>query len=203
MSSPAGITEHELSADILRRLDALVDSGRAVVAKEVRMLCFTHAGSSKPATLRIDYIVCLDGLLIGIEVKAAPDKAADLGRDLTQCAQYQAGVIGAATIGRVPPEWVGKALFATFLATTAQGCSDFLLEHFRSAHRLYGPQNVGFVIRQCRHADCFELRLCGDRAWSKEWGWHRGLLNKSARSGNGSVTHADTSSVTFPVGSEW
>jgi hypothetical protein len=197
------MTEAELSTDIANRLAALTDAGRAVVAKEVRMLCFTPANRVAPVTLRIDYVVCLDGLLIGIEIKKPPEHAADLGRDLTQCAQYASGVIGAATVDRVPPQWVGKALFAVFLATSAQGCTAFILEHFRAAHRLYGPQNVGFLNRQCRHDDCFELKLCAERAWSKEWGWHRGIVRKTARTGNGSTTHADTSSVTFPPGTEW
>lgn len=189
------MTEPELSADLLKRLEILKDCGRADFAKEVRMVCYTHASKASPVTLRIDYVVNLDGLLIGFEVKRAPEAAADLGRYLTQCAQYACGLIGAAMIDRVNPEWIGKALYAVFLVSTTSGCSDMVLSHGRAAHRLFGPQNVSFFVRQCRHDDGFELRLCAERVWCKESGWHRGMVNKAGRSGNGGLRTADTSDV--------
>lgn len=164
------------------------------------MLCFTHAAKNLPQTLRIDYIAELDGLLIGIEVKAPPDKAVELGRDLFQCAQYAQGII--APHVNTPQEWVGKALWGVFFASDGRYCREYVRQHGTYAQRLYGPANVGFLNRRCRHADCFELFMSGERAWSKEWGWHRGMIKKASRTGNGSTNFVDTQNVTFPVQEE-
>jgi hypothetical protein len=192
-----GPSEKDLANDLEFRLNVLSESHRCIWRAEVRMLCYTHAArGSEPETLRIDYIAMLDGILVGFEVKRPPDRPAELGRCLWQCAQYAQGIIGAATVEKVPQDWIGKALLGVFLVSDASYCTPHTQSHGQYAHRLYGPANVGFLRR--KYLDEFELFLCADRAWSKEWGWHRGLVHKSARSGNGSVKVADIEGVTVP-----
>jgi hypothetical protein len=58
-----------------------------------------------------------------------------------------------------------------------------MLQHAHSAHRLYGPANVGFVFRTKRR---LELRLCAERYWCEIHGLNNGsIANKNHRSGNG------------------
>ena len=195
-----GDTEKDISLDLEERLNALQSAARCEWHKEVRMQCYTHSLRGKPDALRIDYVAKIDGILVGFEVKKTPEKAADLGRYLLQCAQYAHGTIGASTSDRINVEWIGQAMLAVFLVTSNHLAGDYVLTHGRAAHRLFGPANVGFFNRDCRHADCFDLRLCGGRIWSKEGGWHRGMVNKSARVGNGSFQAANVDDVTFPDG---
>ena len=192
------LSEKDLCADLELRLSRLSAEGRCEWRKEVRMLCFAHAKDGGPRTLRVDFAAKIDGILIGLEVKASPQTGADLGRCLTQCAEYSRGVVGAATPDRVPQEWVGQPFLATFFVSDSTGAPPSVIEHAQYAQRLFGPSNVGFLRRHYRFDTYFELFLCADRAWSREWGWHRGLINKTARVGNGSVRVADVSGFKIP-----
>lgn len=133
--------------------------------------------------LRIDYVVELDGRLLGVEVKGPPEHMSDLGRDLLQCAQYAAGKI-AANRSDIPQSWIGRPLEAVFLKTKTTGAHDMMMQHFRSAHRLYGPANVGFVTKE--HHTGLTLLLCGNRFWTERRGYNQGMLVKNVRIGNGS-----------------
>lgn len=191
-------TEKQLSEDLRARLEWLERQDRCTWRPEVRMVCLAHASKGAPTTLRIDYVANLDGILVGFEVKKPPETPADLGRALVQCAQYSQGIIGVATVDRVPPTWIGQSLLATFLVSDASFTSEHVQEHGHYAHRLFGPANVGFMRRTGREPRAFELYLCAERAWSDEWGWHRGIIGKTARSGNGRIRVADVESVTVP-----
>lgn len=190
-------TEDQIKSELEAHLEKLNDIGRCDWRKEVRMLCWIQASRSTPSTLRIDYVAKIDGVLVGFEAKKPPERAADLGKDLVQCAQYAHGVIAAATIDRVHPEWVGQSLLGVFLVSDARYCSDYVQQHGVHAHRLFGPANVGFWSRRF---DCFELHLCADRVWSKDWGWNRGIIGRNHRIGSGVVKSADFSGITIPDG---
>lgn len=191
-------TEQALSLDLEIRLGMLAEIDRCEWHGQVGMLCWIRASRSAPEPLRIDYIAKIDGLLVGFEVKAPPQKASELGKDLVQCMQYVHGIIAPSKTNRIPAEWIGQSLLAVFLVSDARYCPPYVQKHGEHAHRLFGPANVGLFNRNCRHPECFELFLSGDRVWSKEWGWHRGILNRSHRVGNGSVNMTDFSSIETP-----
>lgn len=175
-------SEAEISAQLEVDLNRL--GGRCTYRKEVRMICWTHAQRSKADVLRIDYVAELEGRLLGIEVKKAPEKSADLGRYLLQAAQYSAGVISA-NRAEIPQTWIGKPLVAVFLRTKLTGAHERLRDHAACAPRLFGPANVGFVTRE-RRGLCF--RLSAERFWTEWSGYHQGMLNKASRVGNGSFS---------------
>lgn len=172
------ITEAVISETLKHDLDSLSD--RCIWRSEVWMLCWTHSLREKADRLRIDFVAELDGRLIGIEAKAPAEHAAELGRDLLQCAQYAAGKI-AANRAEVPQHWIGRPLAGVFLRTKCSRTDDWMWRHTHSAHRLYGPANVGFLVREPRGL-C--LRLCGERFWTEWSGWHQGMLKKASRVGN-------------------
>jgi len=176
------MNEKELSAELRATLDRL--GSRCVYHTEVGVACWTHGLRKQADRLRIDYALELDGRLLGIEVKAPPDKCADLGRDLLQCAQYAAGYI-TSNRAEVPQSWIGRPFEAVFLCTRAGDADDMLLDHFRSSHRLFGPSNVGLVMRE-RRGLC--LRLCAARFWTEWSGYHQGMLRKGIRVGNSTVS---------------
>lgn len=176
-------TEAELSAALKEDLARL--GSRCVWVEEVWMLCWTHSVRAQADRLRIDYVIELDGRLLGIEVKAPPGKMADLGRDLLQCAQYAAGKI-AANRADVPQSWIGRPLEAVFLKTKTTGAHDQMMQHFRAAHRLYGPANVGFLTKE--HHKGLTFLLCAERFWTERYGYHQGMLVKNNRVGNGSFS---------------
>ena len=173
-------TEAEISAQLCADLARLAD--RCIFRPEVWMLCWTHTIRGQPDRLRIDFVAELDGRLIGIEAKAPAQHAAELGRDLLQCAQYAAGKIGA-NRSEVPNTWIGKSLAGVFLRTRVSRHDEWMEKHAFAAHRLYGPANVGFLVRE-RRGLC--LRLCGERWWTEWSGWNQGRLTTHARVGNGS-----------------
>jgi hypothetical protein len=175
----SGPTEAELSADLVSELTRLGE--RCVFHPEVWMLCWTHSLRQQADRLRIDYVAEIDGRLIGIEVKAAAEHAAELGRDLVQCAQYAAGII-AANRPEVPQHWIGKPLAGVFLRTKYNRQNDWMERHTFAAHRLYGPANVGFLVKEKRGL-C--LRLCGERWWTEWRGWNQGRLTDHAPTGSG------------------
>ena len=200
-------TEKGFSAELERRLNLLVAAGRCEWSKEIRMVCFTHAARAAGEVLRIDYVAMIDGILVGFEVKRAPDRPAEIGQFCYQASQYACGVIGANASHKGVDKWTGKPLFAVFVVTRSWDRSgwnrptintlQYLDAHLEAAHRLWGPANVGFLTWECRYPEAFELHLCADRVWSFEWGWHRGMVEKGSRSGNGSKRVADTTSVVF------
>ena len=174
-------TEAALSAELRETFARL--GARCVWRSEVWMMCWTHALREHPDRLRIDYVVELDGRLIGVEVKAQAAKSSDLGRQLVQCAQYAAGAV-AVNRADVPSHWIGKPLAGVFLRTKwAEPSTPRRIDHAKAAHRLFGPANVGFVIME-PWGMC--LRLCAERFWTERRGWHQGMLQKAARVGNGS-----------------
>jgi len=173
-------TEREISARLDEALDRL--GARCIWRPEVSMLCWTHSIRAQADRLRIDRVLELEGRLLGIEVKAPPAQQADLGRDLLQCAQYAVGIV-APNRAEVPATWIGRSLEAVFLATALTGCHEGIIDHWRCAHRLFGPANVGFVCRT--RDDALSLRLCGERFWCERYGYHQGMLKRTARVGNG------------------
>lgn len=173
------ISEADIARDLKHELDRLGD--RCVWRSEVWMLCWTHSTRKQADRLRIDFVVELEGRLIGIETKAPAKQAVELGRHLLQCAQYSAGVI-AANRSDVPQRWIGKPLAGVFLRTRLQRNDAFMERHALSAHRLYGPANVGFFTVEERGI-C--LRLSGERFWTEWSGWHQGMLTKTSRIGSG------------------
>lgn len=181
----APVTEAEISAQLRSELDRLGD--RCIWRSEVWMLCWTHTTRAQADRLRIDYVAELDGRLIGIEAKAPAEHAADLGRHLLQCAQYAAGKIGA-NRAEVPQSWIGKPLAGVFLRTKLTRTDAWMERHAFCAHRLYGPANVGFIVREARGL-C--LRLSGERFWTEWRGWNQGRLTTHARVGNGSFRAED------------
>lgn len=178
-----GRSETALKEDLERRLSALGD--RVEWRKEVWLLCWTHSLREQADRLRVDYVIQIDGdaRLLGIEVKAAPDKAADFGRAMLQCVQYSFGAVAPATEDRIPRKWIGRPLSAVFLRTDTKALRAYVGDHARASHRLFGPANVGHLFVVSRG---LEMRLCGERFWTEWSGFHQGLLNKSARRGNGS-----------------
>lgn len=174
-----GSAETALSAAFANHLTRLRD--RCVWRAEVWMRCWTHAACERADRLRIDYVAELDGRLVGFEIKAPAESAADLGRQLVQCSQYAAGII-AANHADVPQGWIGKPLIGVFLRTTVGRADEFMRDHLRCAPRLYGAANVGFAVFENRGL-C--LRLCGERFWTEWRGYHQGMLDKTSRRGNG------------------
>jgi hypothetical protein len=172
-------TEAEISAELVADLHRLGD--RCLFRPEVRMLCWTHARKGNPDPLRIDFIMELDGRILGIEVKRAPARASELGQYLLQASQYAVGVI-AANAASVPQKWTGRPVEAVFVRTKLTRCDDFMKQHAMAAHRLFGPANVGFVTKESRGL-C--LRLCGERFWTQWSGYHQGMLAKITRVGSG------------------
>lgn len=177
--------ESSISAALRGQLDGLGD--RCIWREEVWMLCWTHSLRRQADRLRIDYVAELDGRLIGIETKAPPEHAVDIGRYLLQCAQYASGIV-APNRQEVPQRWIGKPLAGVFLRTKLYRKDEWIMEHLRAAPRLYGPANVGFLTREKRGL-C--LRLSGERFWTEWRGWHQGMLNKASRVGNGSFQTED------------
>lgn len=148
------------------------------------MLCWTHSSRAKPDSLRIDFIIELEGRLLGVEVKRPPEHSSDLGRYLVQSAQYAVGVIGANTAD-IPQSWIGRPIEAVFIRTKLTGAHQRLREHAYAAHRLFGPANVGFLTIE-RRGIC--LRLCAERFWTEWRGYHQGMLTKVSRVGSGQFT---------------
>lgn len=179
MSAPDSSTEPNLCRALEADLDRLGE--RCLWRDQVWMLCWTHTLRGWADRLRIDYVAELDGRLVGIEVKAPAEHAAELGRDLLQCAQYSAGKIGA-NRAEVPQRWIGQALAGVFLRTKHSRQDDWMRQHTFAAHRLYGPANVGFLVKEERGL-C--LRLSGERFWTEWSGWNQGRLTTNARVGNG------------------
>ena len=174
------VTEAQISTQLKLELDELGD--RCVWRDEVWMVCWTHRIRDQADRLRIDFVAELDGRLIGIEAKAPAEHASDLGRHLLQCAQYAAGLI-AANRSEVPQHWIGKPLSAVFLRTKVGRRDEWMEKHTFAARRLYGPANVGFLLREPRGL-C--LTLSGERWWTQWSGWNQGRLTTHARVGNGS-----------------
>lgn len=173
------VTEAEISAGLQEDLVRLGD--RCIWHREVWMLCWTHSKRMQADRLRIDYVIELDGRLLGIEVKAPPPHMSDLGRYLVQCSQYAAGKIGA-NRSDIPQSWIGRPIEGVFLRTRTTGAHDMMMQHFRAAHRLYGPANVGFVTKE-RHTG-LTLLLCGNRFWTESRGYNQGMLIKSSQVGS-------------------
>lgn len=162
-------------------------SGLLTSHKEVKLLCWTHTTRGHADRLRIDYVVQIkDGPLVGLEVKAGLDQPADLGRALFQCAQYAHGVIAPNLVSVIPPTLVGKPLMAVFLYVDFRASAKSVKDHALSAHRLYGPANVGFFGRKDGR---FQMRLSGDRFWCERDGINKGRIatHKTNRVGNGNV----------------
>ena len=181
------LTEPQLKARLESVFAAL--EGRCIWRKEVRMLCWTHAGRVKADMLRIDYVLQLDdGPLVGVEVKAPLKRAAELGQSLFQATQYAAGMVAPSTPDRIVQSWVGKPLLAVFLYTQWGALDAYVVKHADAAQRLYGPANVGMLGLDPHHG--LKLTLCADRLWSTTYGWNHGsIARKNPRSGNGSFRH--------------
>jgi hypothetical protein len=175
-------SEAEISAELVADLRRLSD--RCLFRSEVRMLCWTHAMKGKPDPLRIDFVMELEGRILGIEVKRAPTRAAELGQYLLQASQYAVGVI-AANGAEVPQKWTGRPLEAVFVRTKFTRADEYMRQHAFAAHRLFGAANVGFLTREARGL-C--LRLCGERFWTEWTGYHQGMLAKVTRAGSGTFS---------------
>lgn len=186
MSETIPITEAQISAQLKQDLNRLGD--RCVWRDEVWMICWTHSLREQADRLRIDFVAELDGRLIGIETKAPAEHASDLGRHLVQCSQYAAGKI-AANRAEVPQHWIGKGLAAVFLRTKVGRRDEWMEKHTFAARRLYGPANVGFLLRDDPRGLC--LTLSGERWWTEWRGWNQGRLTTHARVGNGSFRAGD------------
>lgn len=174
----------ESERDLVARLHAELDrlGQRCVWRQEVWMLCHTHAARKGMERLRIDVVADLDGRLIGIEAKAPPQQAVEIGRALLQCAQYAAGIIAPANRDGLPRAWIEQPLTAVFLLQNQVRQDDFMARHRDAAHRLFGPANVGFLVRE-RYGLC--LRLSAERFWTERRGYHQGMLTKLSRGGSG------------------
>lgn len=174
----------EPEADITAQFEADMArlGNRVILRPQVRMRCWTHAGRVGADTLQIDFVGELEGRLLGFEMKRAPDRCAVLGGYLAQASQYAAGIIGANAADRVPQAWIGKPLVAVFVRTKMTDANQHLLDHARASHRLFGPLNVGFVVRE-RRGIC--LRLCAERFWTEWSGYHGAFENKLSRVGSG------------------
>ena len=176
------MTEAELRQKLDAQLDRIAAQGRCKYVREVWMLCWTHSMREQADRLRIDYVVNLEGRLIGIEAKIMAGQPADLGRHLAQCAQYAAGKI-AANRADVPQSWIGKPLDAVFLCTNSKDHrAPHIGDHYHASHRLFGPLNVGYVASEPRKG--LVLRLAAERFWTEERGYHAGMMNKGVRVGN-------------------
>lgn len=181
-SSPPDKSEAEFCSRFEKHLIRMQREGRCEWRKEVRLLIWRHAADNVRKSVRIDYVASFDGgPLVGIEAKRAPRKARDIGHYLKQCADYSNAIIA----GHVdtPQQWVGKPLLAVFLAVEIGGVADYIAEHYRTAHRLFGAFNVGFVRRHGRAG--IQLTLSDEtNFWCEGWGYRTGVTGKVHRAGH-------------------
>ena len=177
--------EAAISSHLRQHLERLATLGRCVWRAEVRLLAWTHASKSRPDVLRLDFIAQFDaGPLVGIEVKRRLDRPAELGRALTQCAQYASAQVAAAQAQRVPAEWISQPLAGVFLRLDSRNLSADVAAHAAAATRLFGPAGVGFA--SVTKWDGLRLDICAGRWWSERDGYRADALARKFRVGNGS-----------------
>jgi hypothetical protein len=188
--------EMSVEARIVERLELrfkeLSEQGRCIFAKEVRVLTWGHISEGTPRMVRPDFVVSWDhGPLVAIECKGRFEDRTDLGRALSQSADYARAKIGINAADRVPQDWLDRPIWAAALAYDYTNCELKIKTAHEEAHRIYGPRNVGFlktlifVSDQEKRGIVFTLG--GERYWSEERGWRKDALVRGVRVGSGRI----------------
>lgn len=180
MSIEARIVER-----LLGRFTDLRAAGRCIFGHEVRVLTWGHIEKGAQ-TVRPDFVVSFDdGPLCAIEVKGRLEKPVELGRALSQCDDYARSRIGANDASKVPVAWLGRPIWAAFLAFDLPGSEEAVRQHAAMAPRIVGPRNVGlFSSDHCG----LTLHLGGERYWSEARGWRADAFARGVRIGSGRVS---------------
>lgn len=181
-----GEAEVSVEAKIVARLKArfseLRDQGRCVFGHEVRVLGWGHICDGKPHVMRPDFVVSWDdGPLVAIECKGRFDERTDMGRALKQAHDYSRAQVAANDASRVPPEWIGKPIWASALAFDLPGSPQKIHGATSEAHRLLGPFNCGFLKR----APFGLIFTIGEqRYWSEDFKWRADAFARGVRVGS-------------------
>lgn len=180
----AGVSvEAAIVERLTQRFDALSTEGRCTFATEVWLLTWGHIAKGAKR-VRADFVVCFDGgPLLAVECKGRPAKAAEFGDALRQTGDYARAQVAPQVIPEgMPQAWIGLPIRWAALAFDYEAQSDWLAEHERAAHRLFGSSNVGFL--RVDRWQGLKFMLGGDRYWSEAHGWRENALSRNSRVGS-------------------
>lgn len=176
--------EANISARLAERFEVLRAEGRCEYAAEVWLLTWGHIGKGAQR-VRADFVLSLDGgPLLVVEVKGRFGRGVEMGDALRQTADYaRAQVAAAQTVGNdVPRAWHGAPIRWAALAYDYAALPEHLAGHQEAAHRLFGPQNVGFLTNDRWQG--LKFTLGGDRYWSDKHGWRENAAARTVRVGS-------------------
>ena len=81
-----------------------------------------------------------------------------------------------------PRCWIGQPIRWAALAFKYDATKEFVHEHEKAAHRLFGPSNVGFL--RVDKWQGLKFVLGGDRYWSEKESWRENAMTRTTRIGS-------------------
>lgn len=175
--------EDQIKARLEARFENLAHDDRCVYAREVWLLTWGHIAKGAKR-VRADFVVSFDGgPLLAVECKGELTRAAELGDALRQTGDYARAQVAPQVVqAGFPRIWIGQPIRWAALAFKYDATKEFVHEHEKAAHRLFGPSNVGFL--RVDKWQGLKFVLGGDRYWSEKEGWRENAMTRTTRIGS-------------------
>lgn len=175
--------EDMIKARLAKRFAALAAEDRCAFADEVWLLTWGHIAKGAKR-VRADFVVSLDGgPLLAVECKGAIGRAAELGDALRQTGDYARAQVAPQVIRvGLPQSWIGAPIRWAALAFKYDATREWVEQHEKAAHRLFGPANVGFM--RVDKWQGLKFVLGGDRYWSERESWRENAMMRTTRVGS-------------------